>query len=122
MSPPRHLLSEYIDRYANSHISFSQECTKSAHPILMSVLTTPKYNQVGFLKAFSDDAEGLGRGFGKLPSVLRALHLKKVYLWPRFRVEVAAALSPISPQYEVKVEELSIALTPKMKIIQVNVC
>ena len=49
---------------------------------------------MGFLKAFSDEPEQLSRGFGAVETRLRCLHLRKLYLWPRFRVEVNRCLAP----------------------------
>eukprot|EP00953_Heterococcus_sp_UTEX-ZZ885_P007277 4415-Heterococcus_DN1.PRE.1 len=41
----------------------------------------------GFVKGFCEDPEALTRGFGKAEKVLRALHVQKLYLWPRFQSE-----------------------------------
>ena len=75
------------------------------------------------LSVFSDDPEALSRGFSKMENTLKALHLRRVFLWPRFRVEVACALShgPEKTDRTVQVEEISVRLTPAMRTIQEQV-
>jgi DNA excision repair protein ERCC-4 len=36
---------------------------------------------VGFIKAFTEDAESLVSGFSKVERILKNLFLKKVFLW-----------------------------------------
>jgi DNA excision repair protein ERCC-4 len=68
----------------------------------------------GFIKAFSDDAESLQMGFGKVERLLKLLYMKKLYLWPRFRLEVANVLNARQPE----VIELSVSLTKNMTASQ----
>lgn len=72
-------------------------------------------NREGFIKAFCEDPESLHSGFGRIERLLKVLFIKRLYLWPRFRLEIAKSL-------EVKVIpnviELSLSLTKHMKAIQ----
>ena len=49
-------------------------------------------NRDGFIKAFTDNPVALVGGYGKLPRVMKALYVGKVFLWPRFHSSVAACL------------------------------
>ncbi|CAG8443290.1 10311_t:CDS:10 [Ambispora gerdemannii] len=44
-------------------------------------------NKDGFIKAFSDSPESFTSGLAPLQTTLRLLHLRKVFLWPRFNLE-----------------------------------
>ncbi|RYG69231.1 hypothetical protein EON64_03255 [archaeon] len=72
-------------------------------------------NRSGFLKAFSEEAEALTGPFLKVERLLRSLYLTKLYLWPRFRLEVARALESC---VQSSVIELSVPLTKHMLAIQ----
>lgn len=72
-------------------------------------------NRVGFVKAFSEEPEALQGGFGKTERLLRTLYVKKLFLWPRFRLEVVETLK-ISKEPEVI--ELVCGLSTSMKTIQ----
>ena len=72
-------------------------------------------NRLGFIKAFSEDPEQLHSGFGKVERLMRVLFVKKLYLWPRFRMEIVQALSRSK---EPEVVELATSLTANMKSIQ----
>eukprot|EP01138_Halocafeteria_seosinensis_P013563 gb/GECG01013852.1/.p1 GENE.gb/GECG01013852.1/~~gb/GECG01013852.1/.p1 ORF type:complete len:907 (+),score=108.72 gb/GECG01013852.1/:1-2721(+) len=52
----------------------------------------------GFVKAFSDNPVSLASGFNKLEKVLRALHVRKLMLWPRFHVSVSKELEKNPPE------------------------
>lgn len=71
-------------------------------------------NRNGFIKAFSEDPESLQSGFARVERLLRLLYVTKLYLWPRFRIEVAKLLEANEPE----VIELSLPLTIQMKAIQ----
>lgn len=71
-------------------------------------------NNVGFVKAFSDEPEALVSGFGKVERLMKALYVKKLYLWPRFQLAVTEALDKQQPE----VIELTQPLTENMKAIQ----
>lgn len=72
-------------------------------------------NRNGFVKAFSEDPEALHSGFGKVERLMRVLYVKKLYMWPRFRLEIVEALKRNG---EPEVVELVTNLTPCMKNIQ----
>lgn len=74
----------------------------------------------GFIKGFSEDPEFITNSFHKIEKLLKTLYLKKLFLWPRFRLEIAKALEGkgvITPN----VIELSLSLTNHMKIIQSSI-
>lgn len=71
-------------------------------------------NRSGFIKAFSEDPEHLQNRFGKVERLLRLLYVKKLYLWPRFRLEIVDVLEKLQPE----VIELSLPLTAHTKAVQ----
>jgi ERCC4-type nuclease len=72
-------------------------------------------NRTGFIKGFSEDPEMIQGGFSKVERIMRTLFLKKLYLWPRFRLEIAKAIEQ-RPQPEVT--ELKLQVTSNMRAIQ----
>ena len=52
----------------------------------------------GFIKAFTDDPLSLVAGFGKLEKTMRALYIRKLFLWPRFHEVVRQQLSAGKPE------------------------
>jgi DNA excision repair protein ERCC-4 len=72
-------------------------------------------NRLGFVKGFSEDPEALQGGFGKVERLMRVLYVRRLYLWPRFRLEIVEALKK---SREPEVVELVTGLTPHMKSIQ----
>lgn len=75
---------------------------------------TPPISSTGFVKAFSDNPDSLMAGFAKVDKILKALHVRRLYLYPRFHECVASELEKTPP----RVTELHQQLTPKMKEIQ----
>eukprot|EP01038_Epipyxis_sp_PR26KG_P009087 gene9087-12256_t len=71
-------------------------------------------NRDGFIKAFSDDPDSLNGRFGKVERLLKVLYVKKLYLWPRFRLEISHILEERQPE----VIELAQSLTINMTAIQ----
>ena len=68
----------------------------------------------GFVKAFSDNCDSLMAGFAKVDKILKSLHVRRLYLYPRFHDVVASELEQCPPY----VDELHQQLTPAMKEIQ----
>lgn len=50
----------------------------------------PNVHQNGFIKAFSDEPESFTYGVAPLQTVLTQLHIRHVFLYPRFHEKVAA--------------------------------
>jgi hypothetical protein len=71
-------------------------------------------NGTGFVKAFTEEPEMLTTGFGRLEKTMRALHARKVFLWPRFHVMLASDLDATPPE----VIECSQPMTALMHLIQ----
>ena len=70
-------------------------------------------NRDGFVKAFSDQPEEFTGDFGKVERVLKALWLKRLYVWPRFRDEITKSLN-----VEPEVIQLAQPMSGSMKNIQ----
>ena len=71
-------------------------------------------NRTGFIKAFTDEPDQLSVGIAKTEKLLKMLYLRRLYLWPRFKLDVSRVLS-ISPPVVI---ELSQPLSPLMLSIQ----
>lgn len=54
----------------------------------------------GFVKAFSDAADVLMSGFAKVDKILKALHVRRLYLYPRFHATVADELERRPPNVD----------------------
>lgn len=67
-------------------------------------------NQTGFVKAFSEDPQGLVRGFHNCEKVMRMLYLSRLCLWPRFHKAVKSSLRGHVPD----LVDLSVNLSDKM--------
>ena len=70
--------------------------------------------RAGSIRALSDDAAPLLRGYSRIERLLSTLFVRRLLLWPRFRAEVAACLSAAPPE----VEELSVPLSPRASRLQ----
>ena len=71
-------------------------------------------NPTAFIKAFSDNPEGLIRGFAKSEKIMKSLRISNLVLYPRFHVKVNDELS----RARMKIYEIESALTQRMKMIQ----
>jgi DNA excision repair protein ERCC-4 len=68
----------------------------------------------GFVKAFSEAPDVLLSGFAKVDKVMKALYVRRLFLYPRFHSTIADELERRPPH----VDELHQQLSPKMKDIQ----
>ncbi|CAK9810363.1 DNA repair endonuclease XPF [Anthophora quadrimaculata] len=73
-------------------------------------------NKTGFIKAFTNSALAFTVGFMQVERVMKALFVKKLYLWPRFHSLVNSSLEKHKPD----VIELHVKITPKMLNIQTS--
>lgn len=71
-------------------------------------------NKTGFIKAFTSSSLAFTVGFSKVERIMKALFVKKLYLWPRFHATINNCLS----KHEPDVIELHVHITPKMQSIQ----
>jgi DNA excision repair protein ERCC-4 len=76
-----------------------------------------KQNEIAFIKAFSDNPEGLIRGFSKAEKILKTLRISQLFLFPRFHVEINSELS----HSRVEIVEISSTLTQRMRMIQMSI-
>ncbi|XP_050576570.1 DNA repair endonuclease XPF isoform X1 [Bombus affinis] len=75
-----------------------------------------QHNKTGFIKAFTNSALAFTVGFMQVERVMKALFVKKLFLWPRFHTLVNNSLEKNKPD----VIELHIKITPKMLNIQTS--
>jgi len=80
------------------------------------ILSSTTHFNSGFVKAFSDNPAALMNGFGKVDKILKALFIRRLYLYPRFHASVQRELE--NPLKQPKVDEIRQPLTPRMKDIQ----
>ncbi|XP_020281902.1 DNA repair endonuclease XPF [Pseudomyrmex gracilis] len=71
-------------------------------------------NKTGFIKAFTNSSLAFTVGYSQVERVMKALFVKKLYLWPRFHTIINNCLSKHKPD----VIELHVKITPKMENIQ----
>ncbi|KAL9649413.1 hypothetical protein ABK040_014323 [Willaertia magna] len=71
-------------------------------------------NQQAFVKGFSENPEEFTKGFAKLEDVMKLLFVNKLFLWPRYHLEVIRSFEKKTPI----VKEEKVPLTPKMKLIE----
>jgi len=70
--------------------------------------------RAGFVKAFSEDPEGLTGTFAKVDRTMKLLWLQKLYLWPRFHEAIVKSLDSSQPE----VIEILQPLSDSMKTMQ----
>jgi len=73
-------------------------------------------NPDGFVKAFSEDPEALAGGFNRLESLMAALGVRQLFLWPRFHALAQSHLT--RPGVAPEVVDLAQPMTPCMLAIQ----
>ena len=71
-------------------------------------------NAHGFVRACTDAPHVLSSGFHSVERRLKALHVRRLYLWPRFQMQVSSELEARGPE----VIELRQPLSPAMVAIQ----
>mgnify|MGYP005990992683 CR=1 FL=1 len=74
-------------------------------------------NPAASIKAFTEDPEAIASGFNRLEKLMRALHVRKLSVWPRFHVAVSGTLDASPPE----IVEVAQPLTPAMHAIQVAI-
>ncbi|XP_071550106.1 DNA repair endonuclease XPF [Panulirus ornatus] len=74
-------------------------------------------NKAGFVKALTNNPLSFTAGFCHVERVMRNLFVKKLYLWPRFHMDVNACLEQCKPE----VVELHLEMTTPVKQIQMSV-
>lgn len=73
-------------------------------------------NKTGFVKALTSSPLSFTAGFCHVERVMRNLFVKKLYLWPRFHMDVNACLEACKPE----VVELHLQMTTPVKQIQMS--
>lgn len=99
-------------------VGHAEKVTESStEAFILRIFRGQKYHYSdtsSFVKAFTDDASSLMRGFAKVDKVMKSLQVSKLYLYPRFRAGIAEELEKHPPQ----VTELHVELSDSMKKIQ----
>ena len=103
-----------IDGILVAHAETVTEQSTEAFILRIFRTQTQFAGKTGFIKAFSDAADALMSGFAKVDKILKALHVRRLYLYPRFHASVADELEKHPPN----VDELHQELSPRMKEIQ----
>jgi DNA excision repair protein ERCC-4 len=67
-----------------------------------------------FIRAFTDRPQAVASGFNKVERIMKSLFLKRLYLWPRFQLQVSSALEANPPE----VVDIRMPLSPAMIAIQ----
>ena len=52
-------------------------------------------NRDGFVKALTEDAPAVTKGFAKVEQLMRSLYVRRLLLWPRFHQSVSGALEAV---------------------------
>ncbi|KAL1915153.1 uncharacterized protein VTP21DRAFT_7634 [Calcarisporiella thermophila] len=105
-SIPTHIVSGILVNHAE------RVTTTSTEAFILRVFR--EENKEGFIKAFSDNPEQFVSGFAPLQKTLKLLHLRKVYLWPRFHLFITENLE----KRKADVVELRQPLSDAMRDIQ----
>ncbi|CAH1775707.1 unnamed protein product [Owenia fusiformis] len=74
-------------------------------------------NKQGFIKAFSESPQSFTAGFCHVARVMKNLFVRKLYLWPRFQIDVAKCLEKHKPE----VIEIHLHMTSLMTACQIAI-
>jgi DNA excision repair protein ERCC-4 len=77
-----------------------------------------KENEGGFVKAITDNADALVSGFAQVDKILKALHVRKLFLYPRFHTAIRDELEVPGC---IEVVELHQELSSRQKDIQSSI-
>ncbi|KAJ1987164.1 DNA repair protein RAD16 [Dimargaris cristalligena] len=113
---PTELVTGVVVNHAHQ-VATQAAAASSSEAFILRLLR--ERNQRAFIKAFSDSPEAFAQGFSPLERALKALKLRRAFLWPRFHVAVGADLD--GPQTTGAVVELRQPLAPSMQEIQLAV-
>lgn len=103
---PLHLVTGILVYRAHNILNAYQEA--------FSLRLYRQNNKTGFIKAFTNSSLAFTIGSSQVERVMKALFVKKLYLWPRFHTIINNCLSTHQPD----VVELHVKITPKMQNIQ----
>lgn len=93
-------------------VAHAESCTEhSTEAFCIRIFSA---NPKAFVKAFSNAPETLNAGFAKVDKILKALHVRNLYLYPRFHDAIRTELE----RTQIDVTELHQPLTPKQREIQ----
>ena len=96
--------SERIDGLLIAHAE--QVTSDSTVAFIVRIYTSQKKREEGFIKGFSDQADGLVSGFSKIDKTLKALQVRRFYLYPRFHDAIQRELEQNPPDVEEIHQEL----------------
>jgi DNA excision repair protein ERCC-4 len=90
--------SKDIDGMLVAHAEHVNETSTEA--FILRIYRTQTQLSGGFVKGFSDAADTLMSGFAKVDKILKALHVRRLYLYPRFHATVADELERRPPHVD----------------------
>ncbi|KAJ1920686.1 DNA repair protein RAD16, partial [Tieghemiomyces parasiticus] len=102
-----------VDRVTGVVVNHAHQVSATSMPAFILRLLREQ-NRHAFVKAFSDYPEAFAHGFAPLEKSLKALKLRRAFLWPRFHVAVTADLD----RAKADVVELRQPLSESMREIQ----
>ncbi|KAL0051045.1 hypothetical protein WJX82_001096 [Trebouxia sp. C0006] len=70
-------------------------------------------NKHGFVRAFTDQPTGFASGFNKIEKTMKALYVRRLFLWPRYQAAVKDSLE----KNECELVEMWLHLSPPMSAI-----
>lgn len=70
-------------------------------------------NQRGFVRGFTDNPVAVTAGFAKTEKIMKALFIRRLYIWPRWEAQVKDVLSR-STEQDIEVVELELEMTEAM--------
>ena len=108
------LTANEIDGMLVMHADHVDELSTEAF-ILRIFLNQKQPYGSGFVKGFCDSPESVVAGFAKADKILKALHVRKFYLYPRFHDLIREELEGHPPD----IVEMIPSLTPLQKEIQI---
>lgn len=83
-----------------------QVASESTEAFIIRIYSSQKKREEGFIKGFSDQADALVSGFAKIDKTLKALQVRRIYLYPRFHDLIRRELEQSPPDVEELHQEL----------------
>uniref|UniRef100_F6YY15 DNA repair endonuclease XPF n=1 Tax=Ciona intestinalis TaxID=7719 RepID=F6YY15_CIOIN len=105
---PVHLVSGMLVTKAHKMADACQE------PFILRLFR--QKNKEGFIKGFTDNPVALVGGYSRMEKVMKNMFVGKVFLWPRFHLNIIECMDKRKPE----VIEIGVELTNSMKIIQTS--
>jgi DNA excision repair protein ERCC-4 len=96
-------------------IAHADQVTEQSTEAFIIRIFQSQRKEPGFIKAFTDTPDALVSGFAKVDKILKALHVRKLYLYPRFHSDIRDELEQ---ENAIRVTEYHQELSKRQKEIQ----